>query len=83
MDLKMVVQNQNRIFEMLKNSYKNDRLSHAYLFYGKDGIGKSLVAMEFAKNMMCLNKNDGVSCGVCESCKTYENNGDFHIIRPE
>ena len=71
------------IREKLKNLIKNEKVSHAYLFYGKAGIGKSLVAIEFAKNMMCLNKNEGVSCGICEACKTYENNGDFHIIKPE
>ena len=71
------------IREKLRNLIINGKTSHAYLFYGKEGIGKSLVAIEFARNMMCRNKNNGMSCGNCEACKTYENSGDFHIIEPE
>ena len=65
MDLKLVVQNQNRIFEMLKNSYKNDRLSHAYLFYGDNGVGKK----EMAYALACIiNCND--ACLECETCQS-------------
>ena len=65
MDLKMVVQNQNKIFEMLKNSYKNNRLSHAYLFYGDNGVGKK----EMAYALACIvNCND--ACLECDTCKS-------------
>jgi DNA polymerase-3 subunit delta' len=65
MDLKMVVQNQNRIFEMLKNSYKNDRLSHAYLFYGDNGVGKK----EMAYALACIINCDD-ACLECDTCKS-------------
>ena len=55
---------------------------HIY-FHGKAGIGKRLVAIEYAKNMMCPNSFEGVACDVCEVCKTFETNGDFSIIEPE
>jgi DNA polymerase-3 subunit delta' len=65
MDLKMVVQNQNKIFEMLKNSYKNDRLSHAYLFYGDNGVGKK----EMAYALACIINCDD-ACLECDTCKS-------------
>ena len=65
MDLKLVVQNQNRIFEMLKNSYKNDRLSHAYLFYGDNGVGKK----EMAYALACIVNCDD-ACLECEVCQS-------------
>ena len=65
MDLKLVVQNQNRIFEMLKNSYKNDRLSHAYLFYGDKGVGKK----EMAYALACIVNCDD-ACLECSTCQS-------------
>lgn len=67
----------------LINLILEEKIGHAYLFYGKPGIGKKLVAMEFAKNMMCINNKNGVACGECEACKTFKTNGDFYIIEPE
>lgn len=67
----------------LRNLITQEKVSHAYLFYGKAGIGKKLSAIEFAKNIMCLNNKEGFACGECESCKTFQNNGDFYIIEPE
>ncbi len=69
--------------EKLNNIVKSNKIGHAYLFVGKSGIGKRLVALEFAKNIMCLENINGVSCNKCESCKTFENNADFLIIEPE
>ncbi|MBO5711623.1 MAG: hypothetical protein J6R47_02190 [Acholeplasmatales bacterium] len=66
MDLKLVVQNQNKIFEMLKNSYKNDRLSHAYLFYGVKGVGKKAMAYALACILNC--END--VCFECDTCRS-------------
>lgn len=69
--------------EKLRNLIIEEKVGHAYLFYGKSGIGKKLSAIEFAKNMMCLNNKDGFACNECEACKTFQNNGDFYIIEPE
>lgn len=69
--------------EKLNNIVKSGKIGHAYLFVGKAGIGKKIVAIEFAKNMLCLNNENGHACGNCEACKTFENNADFFIIEPE
>ena len=44
----------NPIKEMLTKSIENDTLSHSYLFIGIQGIGKKMIAKEFAKKIMCL-----------------------------
>lgn len=69
--------------ERLRNLITSNKISHAYLFAGRAGIGKRLVAIEFARNMMCLNKTDGVACNTCEVCNTFENNSDFYIVEQE
>lgn len=71
------------IREKLKRIIIENKIGHAYLFVGKSGIGKKLSAIEFAKSAMCLANIDGKFCGVCEACKTFENNADFNIIKPE
>lgn len=67
----------------LEDIIKSNAIGHAYLFVGKKSIGKKLVAIEFAKAIMCDNADDGVPCGHCASCKTFENNSDFKLLLPE
>ena len=71
------------IREKLKRLITENKVGHAYLFAGKSGIGKKLVAIEFAKNLMCLANENGSACGKCEACNTFENNADFALIEPE
>lgn len=67
----------------LRNIVENKTVGHAYLFTGKKGIGKKLVAMEFSKSILCLNPVSGQACNSCEACRTFQNNSDFKIIEPE
>ena len=69
--------------ERLNNIVKSGKVGHAYLFAGKAGIGKKLVAVEFANSVLCLKNEKGQACGNCEACKTFENNADFLIIESE
>lgn len=71
------------IKEQLKKSIKNNQVSHSYLFIGIDGIGKKLLATEFAKAMQCLNKDK--YCNNCKSCIEFDsnNNPDFLYIEPD
>lgn len=56
---------QNIIVTTLENSIKNSRISHAYLFAGPRGTGKTTIAKIFARAVNCLNyKNE-----ICEECK--------------
>ena len=67
----------------LEDIIKSNAIGHAYLFVGKKSIGKKIVAIEFAKAIMCDNADDGEPCGNCTSCKTFENNSDFKLLLPE
>lgn len=67
----------------LINAVKLNKTSHSYLFIGTEGIGKKLIAKEFAKMLLCL--DDNKYCDKCKSCIEFnsENNPDFNIIEPE
>ncbi len=74
------VYGQNIIVQTLKNVVKNNKLTHAYLFIGPRGTGKTSIAKIFAKSINCLNPIDGVSCENCEICKNNNNNENIDII---
>lgn len=73
----------DRIKDALINSIKINKISHSYLFVGTEGIGKSLIAKEFAKMILCTDENK--YCDKCKSCVEFDtdNNPDFKIIEPE
>ncbi len=60
---------QDSIIKTLKNSIINHNFTHAYMFYGPRGTGKTTVSKIFARNINCLNNQDGSACGKCEACK--------------
>lgn len=73
------VTSQEFITKTLKNAVKTNRVSHAYLFCGPRGVGKTTVARILAKSLNCLNrKADGDPCGVCESCREIQNDNRNH-----
>lgn len=60
---------QDSIIKTLKNSIKNHNFSHAYMFFGPRGTGKTTVSKIFARNINCLNSKDGIACEECSACK--------------
>ena len=60
---------QQHITETLKNQVKSGRLSHAYLFIGTRGTGKTTCARILARAVNCENPVDGNPCGVCPACR--------------
>ena len=72
----------NKIKEMLARSVQNETLSHSYLFVGISGIGKKMLAKEFAKNILC---NEKEKTYTCKSCIEFEsdNHPDYIYIEPE
>ena len=47
----------DNIKELLTNAVKNNKASHSYMFVGTEGIGKKLIAKEFAKMILCTDEN--------------------------
>jgi DNA polymerase-3 subunit delta' len=66
--------------ELLDNSLKNDRLSHAYLFVGPAQVGKMTLAINLAQALNC--ENGEKPCGICTSCQRILNlkHADVQIL---
>ena len=60
---------QNHITTTLKNQVTSERVSHAYLFCGTRGTGKTTCAKVFSRAVNCLNPKNGSPCNECEICK--------------
>ncbi len=71
---------QDHITSVLKYQIANGRSSHAYLFCGSRGTGKTTCAKILAKAVNCLNPIDGNPCGKCEACNLIESGADTDII---
>lgn len=64
---------QNTIIKTLRNSIINSSFSHAYMFFGPRGTGKTTVSKIFARSINCLEPVEGNSCGKCKNClHSYE-----------
>jgi DNA polymerase-3 subunit delta' len=73
---------QDHIIDHFKKAMKADHLSHAYIFTGQDGIGKTLFAKEFIKALFCKNdEND--SCNSCLNCIRIEENSHPDVFWTE
>ena len=68
---------QDSIKKILVNSIINDKIAHAYIFTGPRGTGKTSTAKIFARALNCLNPQNGISCGVCENCKNFNQSPDI------
>ena len=66
---------------ILEKSIKLNKISHSYIFWGIEGIGKKLIAKEFAKNILCLEHQENCQCKSCIEIDS-NNNPDFQLIEP-
>ena len=71
---------QDSIIKTLKNSIINNNFSHAYMFFGPRGTGKTTVSKIFARNINCEKPNDGIACGKCDHCKVSFSKDCIDII---
>lgn len=71
---------QSHITETLKNQIKSGRISHAYLFTGSRGTGKTTCAKIFARAVNCAEPNDGSPCGKCDVCVSLADSSNIDIM---
>ena len=75
---------QEEVKKHLIQTVKDNRVSHAQLFFGSEGCGKLALAIAYSQYINCKNRSDNDSCGVCPSCIKYQKliHPDLHFVYP-
>ena len=71
---------QNHITKTLKNQIISGNISHAYLFTGTRGTGKTTAAKIFARAVNCSNNSSGSPCNKCDNCLKLSMDSNLDII---
>ena len=74
------VASQSFVTTTLQNAINMGRVSHAYLFTGPRGVGKTSTARIFAKALNCLSPEGINPCGKCENCLEIVNGTSLDVI---
>jgi len=77
---------QERVVTALQHAIQRQRVAHAYLLYGPQGVGKKAVALAFARTLQCahLTTANGEACGTCDACvkARHLSHPDIHVMFP-
>lgn len=74
------IRGQDHVVKALQYALVNGRESHAYLFSGPRGTGKTSTARILVKALNCDQRVEGDACGVCDSCRAIEQGNSFDVI---
>lgn len=79
------IRGQDRAVDRLVNEFRSDRIHHAHLFTGPEGIGKASAARAWAYRALCANPQDMDGCGRCPSCVKLANEShpDLMWVQPD
>jgi len=82
----MIIGHQKQ-WQFLRKSAELGKLSHAFLFWGEEQLGKRTFAFEFLKSLSCRSpdKKTGEACQVCDNCRSFDQgiHPDFRLIEPQ
>jgi DNA polymerase-3 subunit delta' len=75
---------QSDVKTRLLRSVQEQRIPHAQLFRGPEGVGKLALALAYAQYISCENRTETDSCGICPSCVKYRKlaHPDLHFVFP-
>lgn len=84
MDFSALRDAQKTAVDFLQNSYRNGRLSHAYIFEGHAGTMKMQTALFFASMLLCEDDGSTMPCGECHNCRRVEHmtHPNLHVVKP-
>ncbi len=71
---------QKHIIKILENAVSEGKISHAYIFSGLRGIGKTTIARIFAKAVNCTNPQNGEPCNECPNCRAIMNDETTDVV---
>ena len=80
---------QDRAIAILQKAHFANKIAHAYIFSGPNGVGRFTTAMQWAKMLLCENpkktKDFADSCGQCPSCEVFQGDAhpDLKVIKKE
>lgn len=74
----------DKIKQRLILSVREERISHAQMFYGPEGSGSLALSLAYARYICCTNRGDRDACGVCPSCRKFDilAHPDLHFAFP-
>ncbi len=70
--------------ERLRRTVLENRVAHAQLFYGAEGVGKLRLAIAYAQYVCCEHRTENDSCGQCPNCLQFQRleHPDLHFVYP-
>jgi DNA polymerase-3 subunit gamma/tau len=71
---------QDHVVQALRNAIRMNRVTHAYLFSGTRGVGKTSIARIFAKCLNCVNGPTDTPCNTCDICQAISTGQDVDVI---
>jgi len=76
---------QEKAKRLIRRALASDRMPHAFLFRGPEGVGKQLFAREMAAAVNCRNRDGERPCGACPSCRKFRSGShpDFMVVSPD